>query len=111
MLPSIPFAALTFSFNLIRGTRIRVYRHMSQAQVVRAGSIRVGVLSERADGRAFVFHASDPAYLTLDGSSFANRHAAQRAIDRVTAAAGPISSGNPTVAGSGLGLGFYDPAA
>ncbi|MDZ4841130.1 MAG: hypothetical protein SH859_03155 [Hyphomicrobium aestuarii] len=82
---------------------------MSQAQVVRAGSIRVGILSERADGRSFVFHASDPAYVTLDGSSFANRHAAQRAIDRVTAAARPISSGIPTVAGSKQG--FYNPAA
>lgn len=53
------------------------------AYVVRVGQLTAGILNQRAGTGAFVFYAANPLFATLDGSSFANRHALQRAVDRV----------------------------
>jgi hypothetical protein len=53
------------------------------ATIIQVGKRTAGVVKPREDGRALVFHATDPDFSTLDGSSFANRHAMQRAVERV----------------------------
>lgn len=56
---------------------------MSSSHIVRIGHLTAGILSQPAGKLTFVFHASNPLFATLDGSSFANRHASQRAVERV----------------------------
>jgi hypothetical protein len=53
------------------------------ASIIHAGRRTVGVVRQRDDRRALVFYATDPDFSTLDGSSFANRHAVQRAVERI----------------------------
>ena len=53
------------------------------ASMIQIGNRTAGVVKVREDGRVLVFHATDPDFSTLDGSSFANRHATQRAVERV----------------------------
>jgi hypothetical protein len=53
------------------------------ASIIQVGKRTAGIVKPRDDGRALVFHATDPDFHTLDGSSFANRHATQRAVERV----------------------------
>lgn len=60
--------------------------------IILAGSQTAGVASPRDDRNALVFRASHPAFATLDGSSFANRHAVQRAVDRIARLDGLIST-------------------
>lgn len=61
--------------------------------IILAGSQTAGVASPRDDGKALVFRAANPAFATLDGSSFANRHAVQRAVDRIARLEGLIVTG------------------
>lgn len=53
-----------------------------QATLHVAGLV-AGTLNARTDGRGLQFQASHPCFAVIDGSTFANRHAAQKAIDRV----------------------------
>ncbi|MEQ1697662.1 MAG: hypothetical protein ABL901_17645 [Hyphomicrobiaceae bacterium] len=53
------------------------------ASIIQVGTRTAGVVRPREDGRALVFHATDSDFKTLDGSSFANRHATQRAVERI----------------------------
>lgn len=55
---------------------------LMQATLVYDGII-AGTLSARADGRGLVFSACHPDFGIIQGSTFANRHAAQKAVDRV----------------------------
>lgn len=70
-----------------QGCRLRVANsNMSSASIIRVGHLAAGVLTLAEDGRVYTFHAADQRFRTLDGSSFANRNAAQRAAERVAAA-------------------------
>lgn len=59
---------------------------MSDNSTIRTNGLTAGILSAKADGRGYVFYATDAAFGTLHGSAFANRHAAQRAADRLAQA-------------------------
>jgi hypothetical protein len=59
---------------------------MSQVDIIRSNNLTAGILSRRSDGRGSVFYASETVFNPLHGSTFANRHAAQRAVDRIAQA-------------------------
>jgi hypothetical protein len=65
---------------------------MASSLIIRSGDLTAGVLSQHPHKSSFVFHAANPAFATLDGSSFANRHAIQRAVDRLAQTQGLASS-------------------
>ena len=56
---------------------------MTTATIITVNGQTAGVLMTRDDSRGHVFHTSDVAFKVLDGSTFANRHAAQRAAERI----------------------------
>lgn len=51
--------------------------------IVLTGHRTVGVFNMRDDGQRLIFRSTDPGFAVLDGSTFANRHALQRAVERL----------------------------
>ena len=69
------------------------------ASIIQVGQRTAGVLRPRDDGLALVFYATDPDFETLDGSSFANRHATQKAVERVARLVGDTHAQDHTANG------------
>jgi hypothetical protein len=59
--------------------------HMTTAQIIQIGRVTVGLLVPHPDSTRLTFQSTDQRFVTLDGSKFANRHAAQRAVNRIAA--------------------------
>ena len=83
MIKKVSHALIT---SILSGTRPKAEdKIMSTVSIIRVGRVAAGFVKQTPNRQGFVFHAADERFATLEGSSFANRHAAQRAADRVGA--------------------------